>query len=53
MRPLRILTLAFLLFTLTAAGYIKRMPVSTYRAQKRGGKEMIFALDELGECMAE
>ena len=25
-------------FTLTAAGYIKRMPVSTYRAQKRGGK---------------
>ena len=24
--------------TLTAAGYIKRMPVSTYRAQKRGGK---------------
>ena len=22
-------------------------------AQKRGGKEMIFALDELGECMAE
>ena len=38
MRPLRILTLAFLLFTLTAAGYIKRMPVSTYRAQKRGGK---------------
>ena len=25
-------------FTLTAAGYIKRMPVSAYRAQKRGGK---------------
>ena len=25
-------------FTLTAAGYIKRMPASTYRAQKRGGK---------------
>ena len=25
-------------FTLTAAEYIKRMPVSTYRAQKRGGK---------------
>ena len=25
-------------FTLTAAGYIKRMPVSTYRAQKRGGR---------------
>ena len=25
-------------FTLTAAGYIKRMPVSTYRSQKRGGK---------------
>ena len=25
-------------FTLTAAGYIKRMPVSNYRAQKRGGK---------------
>ncbi|HIY33026.1 MAG TPA: DNA gyrase subunit A, partial [Candidatus Evtepia faecavium] len=25
-------------FTLTAAGYIKRMPVDTYRAQKRGGK---------------
>ena len=25
-------------FTLTATGYIKRMPVSTYRAQKRGGK---------------
>ena len=25
-------------FTLTAAGYIKRMPVSTYRTQKRGGK---------------
>ncbi len=25
-------------FTLTAGGYIKRMPVSTYRAQKRGGK---------------
>ena len=25
-------------FNLTAAGYIKRMPVSTYRAQKRGGK---------------
>ena len=25
-------------FTLTAAGYIKRMPVSTYRAQQRGGK---------------
>ena len=25
-------------FTLTAAGYIKSMPVSTYRAQKRGGK---------------
>ena len=25
-------------FTLTAAGYIKRMPVSTYRAPKRGGK---------------
>ncbi len=25
-------------FTLTAAGYIKRMPVSAYRSQKRGGK---------------
>ncbi len=25
-------------FTLTAAGYIKRLPASTYRAQKRGGK---------------
>ena len=25
-------------FTLTAGGYIKRLPVSTYRAQKRGGK---------------
>ena len=25
-------------FTLTAAGYIKRTPVSTYRAQRRGGK---------------
>lgn len=25
-------------FTLTAAGYIKRMPASTYRSQKRGGK---------------
>ncbi|MBP3318866.1 MAG: DNA gyrase subunit A, partial [Ruminiclostridium sp.] len=25
-------------FTLTAAGYMKRMPVSTYRSQKRGGK---------------
>jgi len=25
-------------FTLTAAGYMKRMPASTYRAQKRGGK---------------
>ena len=25
-------------FTLTAAGYMKRMPASTYRSQKRGGK---------------
>ena len=25
-------------FTLTAAGYIKRLPASTYRAQRRGGK---------------
>ena len=25
-------------FTLTAGGYIKRLPVSTYKAQKRGGK---------------
>ena len=25
-------------FTLTAAGYMKRLPASTYRAQKRGGK---------------
>ena len=25
-------------FTLTAAGYMKRMPVDTYRAQRRGGK---------------
>ena len=25
-------------FTLTAGGYIKRLPVSTYRTQKRGGK---------------
>ena len=25
-------------FTLTAAGYMKRLPTSTYRAQKRGGK---------------
>ena len=25
-------------FTLTAAGYMKRMPASAYRAQKRGGK---------------
>ncbi|MCI8593933.1 MAG: DNA gyrase subunit A [Oscillospiraceae bacterium] len=25
-------------FTLTAAGYIKRLPVSTYRTQHRGGK---------------
>ena len=25
-------------FTLTAAGYMKRMPTSTYRTQKRGGK---------------
>ncbi|MGM9579598.1 MAG: DNA gyrase subunit A [Evtepia sp.] len=25
-------------FTLTAAGYMKRMPTSAYRAQKRGGK---------------
>ena len=25
-------------FTLTAAGYIKRVPASTYRAQRRGGK---------------
>ena len=25
-------------YTLTSAGYIKRMPASTYRAQKRGGK---------------
>ncbi|MEA4955676.1 MAG: DNA gyrase subunit A [Pseudoflavonifractor sp.] len=25
-------------FTLTAGGYIKRVPASTYRAQKRGGK---------------
>lgn len=25
-------------FTLTAAGYIKRLPVSTYRAQRRGGR---------------
>lgn len=25
-------------FTLTAAGYMKRMPASTYRAQRRGGK---------------
>lgn len=26
------------IFTLTAAGYIKRLPSSTYKAQKRGGK---------------
>lgn len=26
------------IFTLTAAGYIKRLPSSTYRAQRRGGK---------------
>ncbi|MEG1999823.1 MAG: DNA gyrase subunit A [Evtepia sp.] len=26
------------IFTLTAAGYIKRLPASTYRAQKRGGR---------------
>lgn len=25
-------------FTLTSAGYIKRLPASTYRAQRRGGK---------------
>ncbi|MCI2106506.1 MAG: DNA gyrase subunit A [Intestinimonas sp.] len=25
-------------FTLTAAGYIKRLPASTYRAQRRGGR---------------
>lgn len=25
-------------FTLTSAGYIKRLPVSTYKAQRRGGK---------------
>ena len=25
-------------FTLTAAGYMKRMPVATYRTQRRGGK---------------
>ena len=25
-------------FTLTAAGYMKRMPVDTYRAQRRGGR---------------
>ncbi|MCI8477635.1 MAG: DNA gyrase subunit A [Oscillospiraceae bacterium] len=25
-------------FTLTAAGYIKRLPVSTYKAQRRGGR---------------
>ena len=25
-------------FTLTSAGYIKRLPTSTYRAQRRGGK---------------
>lgn len=25
-------------FTLTAAGYIKRLPASTYRSQRRGGK---------------
>lgn len=25
-------------FTLTAAGYIKRLPTSTYKAQRRGGK---------------
>jgi DNA gyrase subunit A len=25
-------------FTLTAAGYIKRIPVSTYRTQRRGGR---------------
>ena len=25
-------------FTLTAAGYIKRVPLSTYRAQRRGGR---------------
>ena len=27
-------------YTLTEAGYIKRLPVSTYRQQKRGGKGM-------------
>ena len=26
--------------TMTKAGYIKRLPVSTYRQQKRGGKGM-------------
>ena len=31
-------------FTLTAGGYIKRTPVSTYRTQRRGGKGITLSL---------
>ena len=38
-------------FTLTQAGYIKRTPASTYRAQKRGGKGITGMTTKEEDCV--